>query len=55
MSLGQKAKGICKENYKTNCPRCPIRQECIRSIGPGHEGLANWQQRVNAAAEQIQA
>ncbi len=49
--LSQTAKDICKANYKTNCPRCPIRKECIRPIGPGRPGLENWQQQVNVAAE----
>ncbi len=53
MGLSDKALQICKDNYKKNCGRCPIRTECIYPIGPGKEAWERWTKNVNTAAENI--
>ncbi|MBY0024522.1 hypothetical protein H7K28_15030 [Paenibacillus polymyxa] len=53
MGLSDKALQICRENYKKNCGRCPIRMECIYPIGPGKEAFERWRDNVNAAAENV--
>jgi hypothetical protein len=53
MKLSGKAIAICKQNYKKNCGRCPIRPVCIAPIGYGQEGLDEWRRKVNEMAEKV--
>ncbi|MEN6312781.1 MAG: hypothetical protein ABFD25_00880 [Clostridiaceae bacterium] len=47
MELSEKAKQICKNNYKSNCGSCPIRPECVSHINEMDE----WTDNINKAAE----
>ena len=51
--LSPAAKQICQDNYTSNCPRCPLRPQCVRNPGPGQEALDRHTSEVNAAAEQL--
>ncbi|WP_199425785.1 hypothetical protein [Thermaerobacillus caldiproteolyticus] len=50
--LSEKVIAVCRQNYKKNCGRCPIRPECVRPI-IGQEGLNEWIRKVNEAAEKV--
>ena len=47
----EKAKQICKQNYKSNCGKCEIRKACIGAYGHGYDGLDKWVAEVNLLAE----
>lgn len=49
--LSEKAKQICKKNYKDNCGKCEIRTACIAPMGYGYDGLGKWIEGVNLMAE----
>jgi hypothetical protein len=54
MKLSDKAKQICKTNYKSNCDNCPLRQECTKTMSNlSHDKLNNWIMQVNLAAEKV--
>ncbi|MED4728600.1 hypothetical protein P9597_10670 [Aneurinibacillus migulanus] len=50
MRLTEKSREICNQFYKNKCGMCPIRPECVASIGGGQEAFERWQQNVNRAA-----
>jgi hypothetical protein len=53
MKLSAEAIEACKQNYKNNCGRCPIRPACVATVGHGQEGLDEWVRKVNEAAEKV--
>jgi hypothetical protein len=55
MKLSAEAIEVCKQNYKNNCGRCPIRPSCVATIGHGQEGLNEWRMKVNEATEKVRA
>ncbi|HZG16937.1 MAG TPA: hypothetical protein VE710_18255 [Candidatus Bathyarchaeia archaeon] len=51
--LSDKAKEVCKEHYTKKCGVCPIRKQCVVSVGSGYESHNRWLQGVNEAAEKV--
>lgn len=49
--LSVKAKEICKQNYKTNCGKCPIRTACVAPIKHSRDGLNKSITEINLMAE----
>lgn len=47
--LSEKAKVICRQNYKNNCGGCPIRTACVSSI---NGKLDEWTNRINQLSEE---
>jgi hypothetical protein len=50
--LNPAAKQICEDNYKSNCPRCPLRPACIQSVN-SRESYNRWQAEVTELVEQL--
>lgn len=59
VQLSDKVNAICKANYhgwekKVNwCHRCPIRNECGAGCQYSWEGLNEYTEKLNAAAEKV--
>jgi N-acetylglutamate synthase/N-acetylornithine aminotransferase len=53
VKLSAEAIEVCKQNYKNNCSRCPIRPACVATVGHGQEGLDEWIRKVNEVAEKV--
>lgn len=53
IKLTAAALAICEANYTKNCGGCPLRPECVGSIGPGQEALDRWTTRINERAEEL--
>lgn len=51
-TLNPAAKQICEENYKSNCPRCPLRPACVQSVN-SQESYDRWQAAINVLAEKL--
>lgn len=52
--LSRKVTDLCAAHYGklgSGCGKCPIHRECISGCRPGGEGLREWRERCNAAAE----
>jgi positive regulator of sigma E activity len=50
--LSDKSKRICRQNYKSNCGSCPIRNACVSVI---NGKLNEWTNRVNQLAEECES
>lgn len=51
--LSQETKFICKNNYKANCGRCPLRPVCVTTPRLTEESHIKWINTLNNMAQNI--